>query len=182
MNECSLGILGFGRIGRRVAEVASAIGFRVLYNDHLEIPESSRHGAEPVSLEKLLSESDVLSVHIDGRESNHGFLDAARYRLMKDDATLLNTSRGVVLDEVALAAWLSEHPRALAVLDVHAKEPFEADAPLLRSPNARLMPHLASRTRTALANMSWVVKDVWRVLEGEEPIHDALRDTLIARG
>ena len=175
-----MGILGFGRIGRRVAEVAAALGMQVLYNDLLEIPQSQRHGAEPVALEDLLGQSDILSIHIDGRPSNHDFLNATRFTLMKQNAVLFNTSRGFVLNEADLAVWLKAHPAGQAALDVHAQEPFEADAPLLLIPNARLMPHLASRTRTALANMSWVVKDVLRVLQGEDPEHDAVRDLLPA--
>ena len=173
MNELVLGILGFGRIGRRVAQVAGAIGFKTIFHDLLEIPESERHGAEPVSLDALLQDCDVLTVHVDGRDANHGLLDAALLGKMKSDAIILNTSRGFVIDESALAAWLAENPAALAILDVHAQEPFTDDDPLLGLSNVHLAPHLASRTTTAMANMSWVVKDVWRVLEGEEPRHPA---------
>ena len=173
MNELILGILGFGRIGRRVAQVANAIGFRTIYHDLLEIPESERHGAEPVSLDALLADSDVLTVHVDGRDANHGFLDATLIAKMKSDAIILNTSRGFVIDEAALAAWLGANPAALAILDVHAEEPFNEEDPLLGLSNAHLAPHLASRTTTAMANMSWVVKDVWRVLEGQDPEHPA---------
>ena len=173
MNELLLGILGFGRIGRRIAEVAGAIGFKTIYHDLLEIPESERHGAEPVSLDALLRDSDVLTVHVDGRDSNHGLLDAGLLGKMKSDAIILNTSRGFVIDETALAAWLGANPAALAILDVHAEEPFTEQDPLLGLSNVHLAPHLASRTMTAMANMSWVVKDVWRVLEGEEPRHPA---------
>lgn len=173
MNELILGILGFGRIGRRVAQVASAIGFTVIYHDLVEIPTSERHGATPVDLAGLLGESDVLTIHVDGRDANHGLLDAGMLERVKSDLVLINTSRGFVVDENALAAWLERHPAALALLDVHAEEPFTTDDPLLGLGNAHLAPHLASRTATALSNMSWVVKDVWRVLQGETPHHPA---------
>lgn len=173
MNELVLGILGFGRIGRRVAEVAGALGFRVIFHDLLEIPDRDRRGADAVSMETILAESDVLTVHVDGRDANHGLLDAGMLDRMKSDAIILNTSRGFVIDEDALAAWLRRNPAALAILDVHATEPFRDDDPLLGLPNAHLAPHLASRTTTALANMSWVVKDLWRVLQGEPPRHPA---------
>jgi len=166
MNEMTLGILGFGRIGRRIAAVAGAIGFKVIYHDLLDVGESARAGAEPVSMETLLAESDVLTIHVDGR-------DATTLRRLKPDAVLLNTSRGFVVKQDDLASWLAGRPEAQAILDVHAEEPFLADDPLISLPNAHLAPHLASRTRTAMANMSWVVRDLWRVLEGETPHHPA---------
>ena len=173
MNELVLGILGFGRIGRRVAEVARAIGFTTIFHDLLEIPESDRRGADSVSMDTLLAESDVLTIHVDGRATNHDLIDASVLARMKSDAIFLNTSRGFVIDESALADWLRANPAALAILDVHANEPFTDTAPLLGLPNAHLAPHLASRTTTAMANMSWVVKDVWRVLQGDAPTHPA---------
>lgn len=173
MNELVLGILGFGRIGRRVAEVARAIGFTVIFHDLAEIPEADRRGAAAVSMTALLAESDVLTIHVDGRDANHGLIDAGMLARMKSDAIILNTSRGFVIDEPALADWLQANPAALALLDVHATEPFTDDDPLLGLPNAHLAPHLASRTATAMANMSWVVRDVWRVLQGERPVHPA---------
>ncbi|MAH65981.1 MAG: hypothetical protein CMJ27_06275 [Phycisphaerae bacterium] len=173
MNEMTLGILGLGRIGRRIASVAGAIGFNVLYHDLIDIAEPARAGAEPVSMETLLSESDVLTIHVDGRASNRELIDAGTLRRLKPDAVLLNTSRGFVVRQDDLASWLAGRPEAQAILDVHAEEPFAADDPLIALPNAHLAPHLASRTRTAMANMSWVVRDLWRVLEGEPPHHPA---------
>ena len=173
MNELVLGILGFGRIGRRIAEVAGAIGFNTIYHDLLEMPDRERHGADPVTLDALLQDSDVLTIHVDGRDANRGLLDGTLLGKMKSDAIILNTSRGFVIEEAALAAWLAANPAGLAILDVHAEEPFTDDDPLLGLGNAHLAPHLASRTTTAMANMSWVVKDVWRVLQGETPRHPA---------
>jgi phosphoglycerate dehydrogenase-like enzyme len=169
MDELVLGILGLGRIGRRVAEVARAIGFTVIYHDLAEIPESARHGAESVTLSRLFAESDVLTIHIDGRPSNRRFVSAELLAQMRPDAILLNTARGCVLDTDALAAWLRENPAGLAYLDVHDPEPFTDESPLLGLPNAHLAPHLASRTMTAMDNMSWVVRDVEAVLAGRAP-------------
>jgi phosphoglycerate dehydrogenase-like enzyme len=169
MDELTLGILGMGRIGSRVAEVARAIGFRVLYSDLVEVPTARRHGAESVDTPTLFRTSDVITLHIDGRPSNRGFVDAGLIASMRPDALLLNTCRGFVLDHEALAKFLSGHAGAMALLDVHEPEPFDADHPLLELPNAHLAPHLASRTRTAMDRMSWVVRDVMAVLEGREP-------------
>jgi phosphoglycerate dehydrogenase-like enzyme len=169
MDTLTLGILGLGRIGRRVAEVARAIGFRVLANDLLPMTGESRRSAEPVELETLFAESDVISLHIDGRPTNRGFVDRRLLSLLKPHVTLLNTCRGMVLDHEALGAHLRNHPGSQALLDVHDPEPPTPDHPLWDLPNAHLLPHLASRTRQATENMSWVVKDVVAVLEGRRP-------------
>ncbi len=168
MNQLTLGILGLGRVGKRVAEVARAIGCRVLFHDLLAMSESERHGAEPVDVRSLFAQSDVVSVHIDGRAANAKFVNADLIGCMKADAIFINTSRGFVVDAAALAKWLRGNPTASAWLDVHDPEPFGADYPLLGLPNARLYPHLASRTEAAMSNMSWVVKDVAAVLEGKK--------------
>jgi phosphoglycerate dehydrogenase-like enzyme len=161
MNELALGILGTGRIGRRVAEVARAIGFTVRCCDLVEIPERDRHGAAQVDATTLFAESDVITVHVDGRASNAGFVGASLIGRMRPEAVFVNTSRGFVVDHAALAAWLRANPGAQALLDVHDPEPFDASNPLLGLPNAHLAPHLASRTDAAMEAMSWVVRDVW---------------------
>jgi phosphoglycerate dehydrogenase-like enzyme len=169
MDELTLGILGLGRIGSRVAQVASAIGFRVIYHDLRSIPVELRHGAEPVDIRTLFRTADVLTLHIDGRPSNRGFVGAEAIADLKPDALLINTCRGFVLDHQALASFLRSHPGAQTLLDVHEPEPFAKDHPLLGLTNAHLAPHLASRTRTAMDRMSWVVRDVIAVLEGRDP-------------
>ena len=161
MNELRMGILGFGRVGRRVADVARAIGFDVVFHDVLNVPESEQRGARSVSAAELFATSDVVTVHIDGRASNRGFVNAVLINAMKPDALFINTSRGFVVDHVALAAHLRGCPGAQAILDVHEPEPIDAANPLLGIPNAHLAPHLASRTDTAMEAMSWVVRDVW---------------------
>ncbi len=171
--ECTIGILGLGRIGRRVAEVATAIGARVVYSDLLDIPPEDRGGATPVATESLFAESDVLSVHVDGRASNRVLVGAALLGRMKQNALLINTSRGFVVDNVALAALLERRPGVRAYLDVHDPEPFDTTYPLLGRSNAVLYPHLASRTDRALRAMSWVVRDVVAVLEGRVPRYPA---------
>jgi phosphoglycerate dehydrogenase-like enzyme len=176
LSELTLGILGLGRIGSRLAEVSAAIGFaRVLYNDLLDIPAEGRHGAVPVPVGRLFAEADVVSLHIDGRESNREFVGRSLIGAMKPEVVLINTSRGFIVDNLALAAFLHKHSQALALLDVHQPEPFDRDYPLLGLDNARLYPHLAAATRLAHVNMSWVVRDVVAVLEGGRPRHPAPR-------
>jgi phosphoglycerate dehydrogenase-like enzyme len=169
MNELTLGILGLGRIGRRVAEVAQAIGFEVLFHDIRGIPDDERNGAEPVDLDTLFRTSDIITVHVDGRASNRHLVSEELLGRLKPDAILINTSRGFVVDHQALALWLRGHPAAIALLDVHEPEPVPPTNPLLGLDNAFLTPHLASRTLTAMENMSWVVRDVVAVLEGRSP-------------
>ena len=175
LNELTLGILGFGRIGSRLAAVADAIGCRVRFHDIRDVPAAQHGNTTPVDLQTLFAESDVISLHIDSRQENRGFVDRTLLSLMKPNVILLNTSRGFILDNDALRAFLQNHPDALAVLDVHDPEPFDASYPLLELPNARLLPHLAGRTETAMTNMSWVVRDVLAVLEGRPPEFPAPR-------
>lgn len=169
----ALGILGLGRIGRAMARIGAALDMRVIYHDVEFIVEQGRNGAEPVELDALLAQSDVLTVHIDHRASNRGFIDGAKLARMKEDALLINTSRGFAVDAAALACWLEERPMAQAVLDVHEPEPFGDGHPLLGIANAYLTPHIGAATAPAHRNMSWVVRDVWRVLNGEAPEYPA---------
>ncbi|GJQ28768.1 MAG: hypothetical protein HBSAPP03_06520 [Phycisphaerae bacterium] len=172
-SELTLGVLGLGRVGSRVARIASGYGMEVLYTDLAKIPASRRHGAVPVALEDLFKRCDILSIHIDSRPGNERFIDARRLALLKPSAILVNTSRGLVVDASALAAWLRANPAGRALLDVHDPEPFPADYPLLGMSNAVLLPHLAAATTAAHVNMSWVVKDLYRVLHGQRPEHPA---------
>jgi phosphoglycerate dehydrogenase-like enzyme len=174
LSELTLGILGFGRIGKRVGRVAHAIGMKVLANDLL--PEADlRAGAnypfECVDHAALYHESDVLTIHVDGRPENRGLIDAAALAQLKPGCLLINAARGMLIDNEAVAAWARQHEAdgGRVILDVHDPEPPPRDYPLFGLPNVRLLPHLASRTRPALENMSWVVRDVVAVLEGKEP-------------
>lgn len=166
MREMTLGILGLGKIGSRVARIARGFEMRVIYHDVVEVPGARRHGATPVSREELFAQADVLTIHVDHRASNRHLINAAALALMKPTMILINTSRGMVIDHHALADFL-RHGNRRALLDVHEPEPIEAGNPLLGMANAKLAPHVAAATKLAHANMSWVVRDVWRVLNGE---------------
>ena len=168
-DELTLGILGLGRIGRTVARFAEVLGFTVRYHDLEEIPEADRFGAKSVALESLFSDVDLLTIHVDGRARNRGFIDRSLLDRLPPDAVVINTSRGFVFDHDSLRSWLTERPETRAYLDVQDPEPPPPGDPLLTLPNARLLPHLASRTSTAMARMSDVVEDIWAVLEGTPP-------------
>lgn len=162
--DLTIGVYGLGKTGKGVARRFACCAQRVVYFDVEEIAESERHGAEPVSVDELLKESDALTLHVDARPENHGLIGAEELARMKPDAVLINAARGVIVDDHALADHLLRHPQARAVIDVFEPEPFTPDCPLLKRPNAMLTPHIAAATTAAKAAMSWVVRDVMKAL------------------
>jgi D-3-phosphoglycerate dehydrogenase len=174
LDELTLGILGMGRIGRRVGRIgARGFGMRVLYNDLVDVAPLVDFDATSVDKETLCRESDVLTLHVDLRPGNERLVDAAALALLKPSAVLVNTCRGEVLDADALAAALVNDRLAGAAIDVFATEPPPPTLPLIGLERVILTPHIAARTETALRNMSWVVSDVVAVLEGRPPAFPA---------
>jgi D-3-phosphoglycerate dehydrogenase len=175
LNELTIGILGMGRVGKRVGHIAAnGFGMRVIYNDVLDIrPESLDFPATSVDKPTLYRDSDVLSIHVTMIPGNENLVGREQLARMKDDSILINTSRGEVLDAQALADAMRGGKLTGAALDVFHPEPPAADFPLLGLKNVILTPHLAARTYTALENMSWVVRDVVGVLEGKPPRYPA---------
>lgn len=173
LGSLTLGVLGLGRIGSRVARIGAGFGMRVFYHDVREIAEDDRCGAESLSQEALCAESDVISIHVDNRSTNRHLVNEHLLSLCRRDVIIVNAARGFIVDATALAGFLRQNPRARALLDVHDPEPFRENHPLLGLPNAHLSPHIAAATAEAHENMSAVVQDVWRVLNGEAPAHEA---------
>ncbi|CAA9380789.1 MAG: D-3-phosphoglycerate dehydrogenase [uncultured Phycisphaerae bacterium] len=178
LNELTIGILGMGRVGRRVGHLAAnGFGMRVIYNDLLDAARGEMppvpFPATAVDKATLYREADVLTIHVDMRPGNEHLVGRDALALMKPTSVVLNTSRGEVLDAAALAEAIRGERIAGAALDVFAPEPPPADFPLLALDNVILTPHLAARTGTALENMSWVVRDVVAVLEGRAPKYPA---------
>ncbi|MFG0258444.1 MAG: NAD(P)-dependent oxidoreductase [Phycisphaerales bacterium JB043] len=169
LGGATLGILGLGRIGSRLARVARALDMRVIFHDIRPIPSAASGHAQSVPLDELLAHADVLSIHVDGRPENRHLVDATMLAQLKPDCVLINTSRGFVLNASHLARWLAANPDASAFLDVHEPEPIPDDYPLLGLINAHLTPHVAAASAQAKRDMSWVVRDVWAVLQGNEP-------------
>ena len=170
LNELTLGVLGMGRVGKRVGHIAAnGFGMRVIYNDLLEVQSLLDFPATPVEKPSLFRESDILTIHVDMRAGNENLVGREQIGLMKRDAILINASRGEVLDAHALADAIREKRLSGAAIDVYAPEPPAADFPLLGFDNVILTPHMASRTHTAMENMSWVVRDIVAVLEGRKP-------------
>lgn len=170
LNELTLGILGMGRVGRRVGHIAAnGFGMRVIYNDLLDVSATVNFAATAVDKPQLYREADILSIHVDMRPGNEKLVGREQIALLKPSAVLINTSRGEVLDVHALAEALRGGRIYGAAIDVFDPEPPDPDFPLLGLPNVLLTPHIAARTTTAMENMSWVVRDVIEVLEGRSP-------------
>jgi glyoxylate reductase len=162
-----LGLVGMGRIARAVAAKAPAFGMTVAYTDQFV---ADVDGATSMTLDRLLATSDVVSLHVNlTRETTH-LIDQKALTKMRRSAYLINTSRGPVVDEAALAWALGERLIAGAALDVYEKEPV-VHTDLLGLENALLIPHLASattETRTAMADLA--VSNVLAVLDGRPPL------------
>lgn len=166
----TLGILGFGRIGRAVARRASGFGMRVIYNDAVRAPTDVENDlrAEFMERDAVLKEADFLSLHVPLFDATRGLIGPRELASMKPTAFLINTSRGPVVQEAALIAALENHQIAGAALDVFEREP-QIGHGLLR-PNVVLAPHLASaslETRTRMATMA--VENTIAFFEGRRP-------------
>ncbi|EHM01835.1 glyoxylate reductase family protein [Acetobacteraceae bacterium AT-5844] len=139
----TLGLMGLGRLGGRMAEVAKVFGLRVIaWSENLTAARCDELGVQLVSKEALLREADILSLHLVLSERSRGIIGAPELALMRRDAILINTSRGPLVDEAALVAALREKRIAAAGLDVYDTEPLPADHPLRGLDNAVLSPHL----------------------------------------
>ena len=154
VHHATLGIVGMGRIGRQIARRASGFEMRVIYYDERRNDQAERElSVVYVPLDRLLAESDIISVHVPLMPSTRHLIDAEALRKMKPSAVLINTSRGPVIDERALAEALRDGVIAAAGLDVYEREP-RVEALLLELENVVLLPHIASaseRTRTRMA-------------------------------
>jgi phosphoglycerate dehydrogenase-like enzyme len=138
----TLGLLGFGRQGRRVLPVAQALGMKVIaWSQNLEAETAAEAGVERVEKDDLFARSDVLSIHLVLGDRTRGIVGARELALMKPSAFLVNTARGPLIDEQALVDTLRARRIAGAGLDVYAQEPLPDDHPLRALPNAVLMPH-----------------------------------------
>ena len=166
LDGLTLGVVGMGRIGRAVAELGAAFGMKVLASTH------SVSAAPPfirlVELETLFRKSDVVSLHCPLTPQTANLVNARRLSLMKSTAFLLNTSRGPLVDQAALADALNSGRIAGAALDVLTTEPPPADNPLLTARNCIITPHLAWATRAARSRlMNIAVENVRAFLQGK---------------
>jgi (S)-sulfolactate dehydrogenase len=149
----ALGIVGFGTIGRTVARLASGLGMSVRAHD----PLLDRADPRWCDLDALIAASDVVSLHVPLSAATRGLLDARRVGAMKRGAVLINTSRGGIVDEAAVAAALREGRLGGAALDVFAEEPLPAGSTLDGAPNLILTPHVSGLTHESNVRVSAMV-------------------------
>lgn len=166
----TLGLIGLGNIGRRVASLAKAFGMTILgYDPNVTQPPE---GVMLKDLHSLLSEADIVSLHAPQTPATERMINATTLALMKPTAVLINTARGALVDEQALAEALSSGRLAGAGLDVYAQEPPDPANPLLRLENVVLTPHIGSSTHGALRSIARIAgEDMARVLKGEAPLY-----------
>ena len=139
----TIGIIGFGRIGRRVAEIANAFGMRVIAHTRTAEDPPPYEGFAFVDLDKLARESDVISLNCPLTHQTNGMINAGFISRCKPTAFLVNTGRGALVNELDLADALAGNKLAGAALDVVSKEPIGADNPLLEADNCVITPHMA---------------------------------------
>ena len=169
----TLGIVGFGRIGRSVARKASGFGWRILaYDPYLPTEQLGGHGVEAVDLDTLLAQSDLVTLHLPLTEETRGLIDARALAKMQPTAFLVNTARGGIVDSEALHDAVETGRIAGAAVDVVDAEPPGADHPLLRSDGILVTAHVAWYSQQAFADVQMkAVQEVARVLQGELPVN-----------
>jgi D-3-phosphoglycerate dehydrogenase len=168
----TLGLIGYGAIARTLHRKMSGFGLgRVLvFDPYLDPRKISENGAEPATLEKLLRESDYVSVHAPLNAETRGLIGSSQINLMKRTAILVNTSRGPILEEQAVADALAAGRIAAAGLDVFESEPLPPGSPLLKLDNAVLSDHAGWYSEESLAELKTkAAKNVLAVLKGEKP-------------
>jgi D-3-phosphoglycerate dehydrogenase len=183
--EKTLGIVGIGEVGRRVASICGkGFNMRLLAFDPFITKEKAlEFGAELVDLRTLLKLSDIVTVHVPLCAETKGLIGAKEIGLMKKSAYLINTSRGAVIDEKALTDALKEGRIAGAGLDVFEKEPISKNSLLIELGNTVLTPHVASSTREAREAMKdMVVDEAERIVRGDLPRNLVNKPQLVAKG
>ncbi len=167
----TIGIIGAGRIGQAVARRAKGFNMRILYYSRTRKEEMDGLGAKFVSLEELLRESDIITLHVPLTPETRRLLDYEEFEIMKDGAILINTARGEVVNEEAILKALKSGKLFAAGLDVFYNEP-NVNPELFKMDNVVLTPHIGSATERTRRKMAEIVcSDVVRVLRGEEPVN-----------
>ena len=170
LSGATFGVVGMGRIGRRYAELVRPFDGRILYTSRSPKPDVDEQiRARRVSLDELLADSDIVSVHLPATEETARLISAPELDAMQSHAVLVNTSRGSLVDSEALVKALADGTIGAAGLDVYENEP-EVPSHLLEAPRCVLLPHIGSATTKARSAMAALVADnVLAVLDGAEP-------------
>lgn len=176
----TLGLVGFGRIARALARKAWALGLEIVVADpYLPQGAAEALGARPLGFDELLAISDVISIHAPLTAETRHLFNAQTFGAMKPGSALINTARGPLVDEGALADALEAGRLSGAALDVLDREPPAPESPLLRLPNVILTPHTAYYSQESTAELQRkAAEDVVRVLRGQEPRYPANRQVL----
>jgi phosphoglycerate dehydrogenase-like enzyme len=171
----TVGLVGLGNVGARVARCLGGFGVTLLGADpFVPAEKAAAMGVRLVALDDLLGQSDVVCLHAMVTSQTRHMIDAAALRRMKPHAVVVNTARGVLVDEDALVNALLEGRIGGACLDVFASEPVPASNPLLGAPRTLVSPHLAAHTMEAQdRETTQTIEDVVRVLTGKEPVHSS---------
>lgn len=163
-----LGVVGFGAIGKRVAAIAQALGMQVLVHTRTPLAHA---GVEFTDLDSLFERSDVVTLHCPLSDETRHLVNAARLARMKPDAYLINTSRGPLIDEPALAHALERRLIRGAAVDVLSREPPEPDNPLLKTPHCLVTPHIAWATRASRKRLLEITAENVRAFLQGRPIN-----------
>jgi len=170
----TVGIVGFGNIGRRVAKIChDGFGANIIYHERFFVPYALRADtkSKPVSLEELLKHSDIVSLHVPSFSFNRAMIGWEQLCMMKPTAYLVNTSRGTNIDEEALIRALNEKKIAGAAIDVYNPEPPDPKNPLINMPNVVVTPHIAGSAAEVAAKSYDIM---WRIIvlvsEDREPV------------
>ena len=167
----TLGIVGFGKIGRTLGRKARAFGLKVAaYDPYLDDSSVREHGAEPMNLERLMEVSDYISIHVPLNDETHHLFNRDAFRRMRPEAFLINTSRGAVVDTAALVEALDAGEIAGAGLDVLPQEPPDPDDPVVLHPKIIITPHASFYSKESLLELqTTAAQQVADVLSGKVP-------------
>ena len=158
----TLGLIGFGSIGQLTAKLALGLGMEVIAYDAMmaaDQPAYAANGVRPVGLDALIAGADVISLHVPLVDSTRNLFNATRIAAMKRGAVLINTARGGIVDEVALAAALRSGQLGGAAIDVFGSEPLPASAHFVECPNLLLTPHIAGVSAESNERVSFMIAD-----------------------
>ena len=174
----TVGIVGASNVGRHVIELLRPFGAQVLlYDPYVSDARAAQLGAAKVEMDELARRADIVSLHAPAKAETYHLLNGGRLALMKDDALLINTARGTLIDEAALVKELSRG-RFFAFLDVTDPEPPAADSPLRQLDNVVITPHLAGCIEDCSRMGEMAVEELRRFFAGEPPLYEVTLDLL----
>ena len=174
LQDKTLGIIGLGRIGKTLAKRAKAFNMKIIYHNRKQITKGQERklGVKYATFDKLITQSDIISIHVPHTKETNGMFNMKIFKKMKNDAFLINTSRGKVVNEKDLTLALKQKTIAGAGLDVFEIEPIKKNHPFIKLENIVLAPHIGSSTKETRARMAEItVKNLILGINGKKPIY-----------